>query len=101
MAEWIAALMSVFIIDPVQAEFRSRAESFAGSAAVVEQASLCIRQATPALLEKAVAEPLWAVRTSLSMTIGWTDPLTLAGETDPACRDAIQRLSADGEQDNA
>jgi hypothetical protein len=85
----IAWLVATFLIGPLQSEIASRLEAGRAPAAVVQQMSDCAIAAGPALIQRAGADPVWAVSTAFGAWIGTTRPEAVLGEAAPACAPAL------------
>jgi hypothetical protein len=74
LQEFLATLVGALIVDPLQAEMNER----------LAQVSL------PKLAERAMAEPLWVVTTTLDVWTGRTAPEEVLGGTSAQCDGAIK-----------
>ncbi len=88
-ADLIAFLVSFFLIGPLEEEMTSRLQAARAPAAVVRGVADCASAAAPALLDRAAADPWWAIRTSLGAWIGWLPPEAVLRDAAPACGPAI------------
>jgi hypothetical protein len=88
-SDLIALLVSVFLIGPLEAEVTSRLEASRAPAAVVRGVADCATAAAPALLERATADPWWAVRTAVGAWTGWTSPEVVLRDAAPSCGPAM------------
>lgn len=105
ISEIAAWLFAVFVVDPLHTEIRQRAEQMNLPARSLQQAQQCVTTQGPKLLERAGADPVWAVTTAVGMTIGWTSPVQLIDTRDPNCavlagllqnRDSAETEKAEG-----
>jgi hypothetical protein len=85
----IAWFVAVFLIGPLQSEVQSRLEAARAPSAVVSAVTECATAATPRLVERASADPLWAVGTAFSTWIGTTSPEAVLREAAPSCGPAM------------
>jgi hypothetical protein len=85
----IAWLVATFLIGPFQSEMQARLESARAPAAVVQQVTACAAAATPVLLQRAGADPWWAVTTAFGAWIGTTAPETVLRDSAPSCAAAL------------
>ena len=81
----LAALVSFFLIDPLQAEMSKRLTAAGAPPTVVA----CARTATPALVDRATGDPWWAATTAVGIWLGSTKPDAVLVEAAPACAPAI------------
>ncbi|BCH66231.1 MULTISPECIES: hypothetical protein [Rhizobium/Agrobacterium group] len=93
--EIFAALISFFLIDPIEADLRSRLASMNASASTIERAQICVRDSAPKLLKQALDNPSWAVRSGLQISLGWTTPVAVVSEISPECRTAFLLLGSE------
>ncbi len=82
-------LLSMFVIDPVMAEFNNRLREVNAPPAVIEQVKGCAVAAPAALAEKAVGDFWWGVGTVFSVAIGTADPKSVVAAATPGCAAAV------------
>ncbi len=99
ISEIAAWLITIAVLNPVQAEVQTRLDQVNASAQTATQVQQCIRAHAPRLIERAANEPSWAVATAISVSVGWTLPVTLIDKNEPSCA-ALVSLLQDGEPDN-
>jgi hypothetical protein len=87
--EILASLVSVLIVDPLQAEMSERLAQVQAPQAVIAEVRTCAEASLPGLADRAMAEPLWVVTTALNVWTGQTAPETILGNT-PQCADALK-----------
>lgn len=63
----LAALVSFFLIDPLQAEMSKRLETAGAPPTIVADMAACGRTATPALVDRAAGDPWWAATTAVGI----------------------------------
>ena len=85
----LAALVSFFLIDPLQAEISKRLEADGAPPTIVADIASCARTATPALVERATGDPWWAAATAVGIWLGSTKPDVVLAEAAPVCAPAI------------
>ena len=86
----LAALVSFFLIDPLQAEMSKRLETAGAPPTIVADMASCGRTATPALVDRATGDPWWAATTAVGIWLGSTKPEAVLVEAAPACAPAIE-----------
>ena len=84
-----AWFIAVFLLNPLQAEIQSRLESARAPAAVVQEVTRCASVAAPALTDRAVGDPWWAISTAVGTWIGTTSPEAVLRDAAPACGPAM------------
>lgn len=84
----IAALVSFFLIDPLQAELKDRLVAAQAPRAVLAEVSSCAQAAGPELVKRATEDPMWAVSKVVSVWIGESRPEVLLVEVVPGCAGA-------------
>jgi hypothetical protein len=85
IAEWIASLFAILVVDPIEADIRERLQAMNAPVEVVTQASDCLRTTGPQLVERATGDVWWAGTTAVSMVVGLTSPAELLDAANPAC----------------
>ncbi len=85
----LAALVSFFLIDPLQAEISQRLAAAGAPQTVVADVAACARTATPAIIERASGDPWWAATTAAGVWLGSTRPDAVLVEVAPACAPAV------------
>ena len=90
MQDLIAALVSFFLIQPVQAQIAEALSAARAPQAVVAQMTACAHSAAPVLLERAAADPWWAVSTATRLWVGLAKPEIVLAEGAPGCAAAIE-----------
>ena len=90
LQELLAALVSVLIVDPLQAEMNERLARIGAPQAVIADMRTCAESSLPNLAGRATAEPLWVVTTALDVWTGRTAPEEVLGGTSAQCDAAIK-----------
>ena len=81
----VAALISFFLIAPLQAGL-AKALAVAGvPEAISQQVTTCAKAAAPAIVKRATDEPAWLVSNVLSVWIGWKQLDAILVEAAPGC----------------
>jgi hypothetical protein len=89
MQDIIAALISFFLIDPLQAQMSERLKEARVPPAFVSEIGSCARTATPVIVDRAWSDPWWAVSTAAGIWMGQTRPEAALAQAAPACAPAI------------
>jgi hypothetical protein len=87
-----AWLLATFVIGPAQAEFGEIMQAAKAPAAIVKQVQACAADGTPMLIDRAVNDPWWGITTTVSVTVGLTDPRTVLAEASPECAAAMSAV---------
>lgn len=85
----IAWFVAVFLLNPLQAEIQSQLEASRAPVAVVQQVTQCVSAAAPALIDRAVGDPWWAISTAAGTWIGTTTPDGVLRDAAPGCGPAM------------
>lgn len=92
MQEFVAALLSFFLIDPLQAEMTDRFGK--ASPQAVAGVTACIRDATPVLIRQGSEDP-WRTATHVfGIWTGMTTPEEILAKATPGCAQAIEVVRA-------
>ncbi|MGG5886274.1 hypothetical protein ACLF3G_03975 [Falsiroseomonas sp. HC035] len=89
MHDLIAFLVSLFLLNPLQAEMQSRLAEASAPPAVMAGVAACAVSAGPALVQRAMAEPMWAISTAFQSWIGTVEPQAVLGQAAPDCVPAM------------
>ncbi|BAU94052.1 long-chain-fatty-acid-CoA ligase (plasmid) [Methylorubrum populi] len=89
MPDLFAALVAFFLIDPLKAEMADKLAAARAPQAVVAQVSACARSAAPQIVERATADPWWAMANTFNVWVGSKGPEALLVEIAPACAGAV------------
>ncbi|MBB4009868.1 hypothetical protein [Allorhizobium taibaishanense] len=94
IADLFASLIAFFLVDPVEAELRARFASLNAPPAIIAQMQACMVDAGAQIVQRAVDQPVWAVRSSVAVGLGLTDPADIVIGISPACQAPLAWLSA-------
>lgn len=92
-------LLTMFVIDPVIAQFNERMGDVRAPQAVVEQVRACAVAAPAAIADKAAGNLWWGVSTAISVAIGMTDATAALAKVVPECAaaaGAVRSLAGSG-----
>lgn len=87
--DFIASLMSMFIVEPMQTEMNRLLQQVGAPPAIVRQVTACATAAAPALADKAMGDWWWGATTVAGVWIGTTRPENVLVEVAPTCGAAI------------
>ncbi|MEA1834934.1 hypothetical protein U8607_22835 [Methylobacterium durans] len=90
MQDFIAALISFFLVEPLQAEMAKKLDAARVPQAVLNDVTACAKAAKPAIVDRAMNEPSWAISSIVQVWIGMARPDAILADTAPACRPAIE-----------
>ncbi|QRM29809.1 hypothetical protein [Microvirga sp. VF16] len=90
LQDLLAFVVSVLIVDPLQAEMRDRLAQIRAPQAIIADVRTCAETSLPKLADRAMAEPLWVVTTALNVWTGNTAPEEVLGGTSAECNAAIK-----------
>jgi hypothetical protein len=90
LQELLATLVSALIVDPLQAEMNERLAQIRAPQAVIADVRACTEASVPKLAERAMADPLWVVTTTLDVWTGRSAPEEVLGGTSAQCDAAIK-----------
>jgi hypothetical protein len=86
----LAVLVATVRLGPVQAQGTAQLAEGRAPAAGVLQVTECAAAAAPRLVERAGADPWWAIRTAFGAWIGTTRPEAVLADAAPGCGPAMQ-----------
>lgn len=89
MQDVIAALVSFFLIQPLQSQMANALAEMRAPTAIAAQVAACAGQAGPAVTRRVMGDPLWAAGTVVSVWIGQARPETLLVAVAPGCAPAL------------
>lgn len=95
----MAALISFFLLDPLQSRLAERLEALRMPRAAVTQAISCARASTPAIANRVMSDPLWAAGRVYDVWIGGRAPEALLVELAPNCANAVEMLKGRRDSD--
>jgi predicted secreted protein len=87
--DFIAWLVAVFLLGPMQAEIRQQLEAARAPTGVVQQVAECASAAAPGLLARAEADPFWVARAIIGSWVGLTTPEEVLRDAAPGCAPAM------------
>lgn len=93
MQDFIAALVTLALVDPLQNEI---SEALAGASApqeIVAAVATCASEHGSQIVDRAVNDPWWAASSALSVWVGFAEPYALLVEAAPECSGAIEAIS--------
>jgi hypothetical protein len=90
LQEILSSLVSLLIVDPLQAEMSERLAQVRAPQAVIADVRTCAEASLPRLADRAMAEPMWVVSTALNVWTGQTTPEDILGNTTPQCGAALK-----------
>jgi hypothetical protein len=88
--EILSFLVSLLIVDPLQAEMSERLAQVRAPQAVIAEVRACAEASLPRLADRAMAEPMWVVSAALNVWTGQTAPEDILGSTTPQCASALK-----------
>lgn len=100
ISDLFASLVAFFLIDPVEAELRRRLATVNAPPSILAQAQACVADAGPKILQRATDEPAWAIRSSVSIGLGSSNPADILIDISPACEAPLALLSTRDDGDN-
>lgn len=90
MMEILAAVVTFFLTGPLQTELNEKLAAARAPQAVATHLASCAGKAAPAMIEKALSNPVWAVNSVLGVWTGYARPEAILLDAAPACRPAIE-----------
>jgi hypothetical protein len=90
MQDLIAALVSFFLVQPLQAEMSERLAAARAPQAVVAELATCARAATPLIIARATSDPWWVASNAFGIWVGTRRPEQVLVEAAPGCTGAVQ-----------
>lgn len=94
IADFIAFLFAIFVVDPVQTEIAARLEAAQAPIEIVSQARVCLGTTGPLLVERATGDLWWAGTTIISVATGLSSPVELLDAENSACAPVATYLTA-------
>lgn len=95
ISEIAAWFITLFVVNPLQAEVQEHLQRANVSAQTVQQSQQCVASQGPQLLKRATEQPGWAIATAAGFTFGWTSPVDLLDASDPNCAELTRLLQTD------
>ncbi|GJE43856.1 hypothetical protein [Methylobacterium soli] len=90
MQDLIAALISFFLIEPLQAEIAEKLKGARAPQAILNDVATCAQAARPVIVDRATSDPWWAVSSIAQVWIGTTRPEVILADVAPVCRPALE-----------
>lgn len=94
MQDIFAALVSFFILDPLEGELRTQLARAGIAQQNISQVVTCLQAEGPAVASRAWEDPGWAVTTAVGLWSGATSPRAALAEAAPRCATAFPISSA-------
>jgi hypothetical protein len=88
----VLSLVSMFVIEPFEAEIGAKLKAAAAPQAIVAELRGCAGTATPILVDKVFADPVWGITSLVGVATGMMDAQKLVAEAVPACGPVLTRL---------
>ena len=92
MSEILAALISIFLLSPIESELSRRLEEARAPREQIASLVQCTRQATPVIAGRVVEDPIWAAWQVYDIWIGGKRPESVLVEIAPACAGPVNIL---------
>lgn len=92
MNDIIAALISFFLVEPLQTEIERHLAEAKVPVALITQVKVCARTATPLIIERASNDPGWAVSSAFNVWLGSAKPEQILVEAAPNCKNAVEAV---------
>lgn len=89
MQDLIAALISFFLVQPLQAGIADALSAARAPQAVVAEVTACAASSAPAIIERAANDPLWAADRVVRIWIGALSYQAALREAAPPCGRAL------------
>ena len=89
MQDIIAALISFFLIEPVQAHITQRYADAGLSAQAAAEVASCFSKATPGILDRAGSNPTWAAYHAAGYWTGLSTIDVILSDVAPQCAVAV------------
>jgi hypothetical protein len=91
----IAALISIFLIEPLQANITERFAEAGVSAQAAGRVATCFSNAPPEILDRAGNEPAWAIGHAIGYWTGASTIDSILADAAPDCLAAVDGESAE------
>lgn len=92
MTEIFAALISFFLLSPLESAISRQLEGANAPRAAVSAALGCVRSSTPAIADRLVENPMWAAWQVYDVWIGGKSPEAVVLEIAPSCAGPMNLL---------
>lgn len=90
----ISAVVSFFLIAPLQAGITKTLTAAGVPDAVVTQVTACAKTAAPVIVRRATGDPIWLVASAFGVWIGSTSPDKILVEAAPNCAESVAAARA-------
>lgn len=90
MSTILSALVSLFLLQPLQDSFAERLAAAGAPRAVVADVAVCATSGIPQAVERVTAEPLWALSRAIQVWVGVVSPEAALVEAVPGCARAVE-----------
>lgn len=90
MQDVIAALVSLFLIGPLQDSLADRLAAAGAPQVALAEVTSCASNATPAVAGRAWNDPWWAIVTAVKLWSGRARPETVLVDAVPSCAAAVE-----------
>jgi hypothetical protein len=90
----ISALVSFFLIAPLQAGITKTLTAAGVPEAVVTQVTACAKTAAPVIVRRATGDPVWLVSSTFGLWTGATSPDKILIAAAPGCAEPVAAARA-------
>ncbi|MFC5418167.1 hypothetical protein ACFPOB_01170 [Bosea eneae] len=90
----ISALVSFFLIAPLQAGITKTLTAAGVPEAVVTQVTACAKTAAPVIVRRATGDPVWLVSSTFGLWTGATSPDKILIDAAPGCAEPVAAARA-------
>jgi hypothetical protein len=87
--DFFLSLVSMFIVQPFEAELSKKLVAVQAPQAVIQQVKACATTAVPALATRASGDLWWATTTIVGVAVGLTNPEAIISDAGPECASAL------------
>jgi len=90
MQDFTAALISFFLVEPLQQEVADALAATRAPQEVVTLIATCAKQHATEITERAITDPWWATSSAFSVWVGLTEPHALLIDAASGCAAAVE-----------
>lgn len=90
----ISALLTFFLLAPLQAELGKMLTAAGVPGPIAEKVTACARTAAPVIVKRATGEPAWLVGSIFGIWTGTTSPDKILVEAAPNCTEPVAAARA-------
>ncbi len=90
MHELLVALISFFLLEPLQRDVADALAAGGAPQEVVRAVATCATEQAPRIIDRAINDPWWATSSAFRVWIGLAEPHLLLVEAAPGCTAAVQ-----------